>query len=369
MKKELFRKETKDMKPYVPGLSVKEAKERYNLKTVIKLASNENPLGPSKEAVKRAKKAVENINIYPDPAVSELREKVGVKLGVKAGQIVFGNGGEHIIKIIAETFINKGDEAIMADTTFGLYASSVEFLGGKAVRVPLKNYKHDFETMLKKINTKTKLLYVCNPNNPVGNIMTNEEVDYLVKNIPADIVLILDEAYYDYAIRNDKYPDSLEILRNRENTIIIRTFSKMAGIAGLRIGYAITTTEIAKEMSKNKGTFYVNGVAQEAALGVLEDQDHIDKTVDLNYESLAIMEEYFDENNMEYVKSNANFIFVNAGIDSQIAFEELMKRGVIVRPGFLWGWDNWLRISTGTIKESKVLVETLDEVIKANIKE
>jgi len=363
MKKELFRKETKDMKPYVPGLSVNEAKERYNLKTVIKLASNENPLGPSKEAVKRAKKAVENVNIYPDPAVSELREKVGAGIGVHANQIVFGNGGEHIIKIIAETFINKGDEAIMADITFGIYASTVEFLGGVAVRVPLKNYKHDFEAMIEKINEKTKLIYVCNPNNPVGNIMTKAEVDYLVEKIPADIVLILDEAYYDYAIINDEYPDSLEILRKRENTIIIRTFSKMAGIAGLRIGYAISSTEIAGEMSKNKGTFYVNGVAQEAALGVLEDQEHIDKTVELNYKSLKIMEDYFDKNNMEYVKSNANFIFVKVGIDSRVAFEELMKRGIIVRPGFLWGWDEWLRISTGSEKDSKILVDTIADII------
>jgi histidinol-phosphate aminotransferase len=198
--------------------------------------------------------------------------------------------------------------------------------------------------------------------------MTKDDIDYLVKNTPENVVLVFDEAYYEYAIKNDKYPDSLEILRKRPNTIILRTFSKVAGIASVRVGYLLTSSEIASAMNKMKMVFHVNRLAQAAGIGALNDSDHIDKTVSLNYECMNMMEKYFEENNMEYIKSNSNFIFVNVGFDSKIVFEELLKKGIIVRPGYLWNWKDWLRVSTGTKEQIQKFIDALNEVLEENKK-
>lgn len=351
MSKDLFRKELSLLQPYVPGKPVEEVMKEYGLTDVTKLASNENQLGPSPKAFEAVENELKNLNVYPDAGAMELRYALAEKYGLEYDNIVVGNGGEQILQIIAQTFINPGDEAIMAKTTFGLYGNSVSHMGGIPVKLPLKDYKHDFKAFVERINEKTKIIYVCNPNNPIPNIMTKDEINYLVENVPEDIVIFFDEAYYDYARVNPDYPESIEILNKRPNTVILRTFSKVTGIAGLRVGFALTSKEIATEMSKVKGVFNVNRLAQAAALGALKDQEHIDKTVELNYKSLGIMEECFENLGLEYVKSNANFTFVNVNTHSKVVFEELMKRGVIIRPGHLWGWDNWLRVSTGTVEQ------------------
>ncbi len=364
MSKDLFRKELSILKPYVPGKPIEEVKKEYGIEEIEKLASNENPLGPSPKAIEAIKKEAEKVNIYPDASAMELRKELAKRYNLTYENIVVGNGGEQILKMIGETFINAGDEAIMADTTFGLYATSVMHMGGIPIKVPLKNYKHDFEAFIEKINDKTKVIFVCNPNNPLGNIMTENEMEYLFDNVPDDIVVVLDEAYYDYAKKNPDYPESLNILKRRPNTVILRTFSKVAGIAGVRVGLALTSKEIAIEMGKVKGVFNVNKLAQAAALGALKDDEHINNTVELNYKSIALMEEYFEKNNLEYIKSNSNFVFVNIGRDSRTVFEELMKKGIIIRPGFLWKWDNWLRVSTGTIEQTNKFISALDNILK-----
>lgn len=364
MTKNLFRKELADLKTYVPGKPIEEVKKEYGIEHIDKLASNENPLGPSPKAMEAIRREIEEINIYPDATAMKLKLELSKLYGLNHENIVLGNGGEQILQMIGLGFINEGDEAIMATTTFGLYGTSIAHMGGVPVKIPLKDYKHDFKEFIKRINDKTKLIYVCNPNNPTGNIMPKDDIDYLIKNVPEDIVIVLDEAYYDYAKENPDYPESIDILKNRPNTIILRTFSKVAGIAGVRVGLALTSAEIAGEMNKVRGVFNVNKLAQAAALGALEDQEHLDKTVKLNYESMNIMEEYFNKNKLEYIPSNANFIFANINKDSRIVFEELMKKGIIIRPGFLWGWDNWIRVSTGTIEQTERFVNTLDEILK-----
>lgn len=364
MSKNLFRKELSKLNPYVPGKPIEEVQKEYGLDSVVKLASNENQLGASPKAMEAVKAELGNANIYPDAGAMELRRELGKKYGLDYENIVVGNGGEQILQIIAQTFINSGDEAIMAETTFGIYGNSVSHMGGIPVKLPLKDYKHDFEAFVKNINDKTKLIYVCNPNNPIPNIMTKDEVKYLVDKVAEDIVIVFDEAYYDFAIVNKDYPETIEILKKRPNTVILRTFSKVTGIAGLRVGFALTSKEIAREMSKVKGVFNVNRLAQAGALGALKDQEHIDKTVELNYKSLDMMEKLFDELGFEYIKSNANFTWVNINRDSKKAFEELMKKGVIIRPGYLWGWDNWIRVSTGTIEQTEIFINALKSVLK-----
>ncbi|WP_432407914.1 histidinol-phosphate transaminase [Wukongibacter sp. M2B1] len=363
MSKSLFRNELSKITPYVPGKPIEEVKKELGIEEVEKLASNENPLGPSPKAVEAMKKELESIHIYPDASAMTLRKKIAEKHGLDYTNIIVGNGGEQILQMIAQTFINEGDEAIMATTTFGLYGSSVSHMGGVPVKLPLKNYKHDFKGFINKINDKTKLIYVCNPNNPTGNIMAKDEIDYLVKNVPKDVVIIFDEAYFDYAKVNEEYPETLNILKERPNTIILRTFSKVAGIAGVRIGFVLTSEEIATEMGKVKGVFNANKLAQAGALGALEDKEHIDKTVELNYKSMGMMEEYFKERDLEYIKSNANFIFVNVNMDSRVVFQKLMEKGIIIRPGYLWSWDNWIRVSTGTIEQTEKFLVKLHSVL------
>ena len=363
MGKCLFKNEVTSAKPYVPGKPIEELKRELGIDEIEKLASNENPLGPSPKAMEAISKEIKNIYLYPESNVTQLKEKLAEKYNLSTDNIVVGNGGEELLKTIAETFINPGDEAIMANPSFDKYSSEVSLMGGVVVKIPLKNYKHDFEAFVKAINEKTKIIYVCNPNNPTGNIMTKDDVDYLVKNVSEDVVIVLDEAYYEYAVRNPEYPESLEILKQRPNTIILRTFSKVAGIAAVRVGYLLTSKEITAAMNKIRLTFSVNRLAQVAGVAALEDQEHIEKTVDLSYKCIDIMEKYFEEKGFEYIKSNANFIFVNVKEDSRIVFQKLLEKGIIIRPGYLWGWDEWLRVSTGTIEQIEKFIKRLDEVL------
>ncbi|MDD3169322.1 MAG: aminotransferase class I/II-fold pyridoxal phosphate-dependent enzyme, partial [Eubacteriales bacterium] len=219
----LFRKEVKEFNSYVPGKSIEEVKQKYGLEEVIKLASNENPLGPSPMAVEAARNALDQSNRYPDPMSTKLRISLARKFRLKEEQIVVGNGAEQILLLIADTFVNAGDEAIMADPSFDIYAHSVQFLGGNAVKVPLVNHEYDLNGIADAINVRTKLLYLCNPNNPTGNIITKNKLDCLLSNIPENIVIILDEAYYEYACIHQDYPNGLDILEKRENTIVVRT--------------------------------------------------------------------------------------------------------------------------------------------------
>ena len=361
--KDIFRKELKNMGVYIPGKPMEEVKKEYGLVEVIKLASNENPLGPSPKAIEKIMEKVSQINIYPDGASMELRAVLAEKHGLEIENVICGNGGEQLLSYITQALVNEGDNVIMADTTFVVTALGTDQMGGIVKKIPLKNYKHDFKKMIEAADENTKLIYVCNPNNPVGNIMTDDEMDYLVKNISEDIVLVIDEAYYDYGIRNPEYSGGLNILKNKKNTIVLRTLSKVAGIAGTRVGYVFSSKEIIDNITKVKNVFNVNLLAQAAAMGALEDDEHIENTVDLNYESLKLMEEYFDKKGLEYVKSNANFIFVDTGMDSKIVFEELMKLGVIIRGGFLWNWNTWIRVSTGTIEQTEIFTEVLDKVL------
>jgi histidinol-phosphate aminotransferase len=363
MKKKIFREELDLLKYYSPGKPIEEVREEYGLDRIVKLASNENPLGPSPKAMQAIQDSLSEINIYPDAASMQLRKMIAEKHQVDVENIICGSGGEQLLSIITGTFINKGDNAIMVDTTFGLYETSVISMGGIAIQLPLKDMQYDLESMINHVDEKTKIIYICNPNNPTGNILKEKDIKYLTDNIDDDIVLVLDEAYYDYAIRNSEYPDSLKVLKKRPNTIILRTFSKVAGIAGIRVGYVITSKEIAQQMNKMKGVFNVNRLAQVAAIGALKDQDHIDKTVDLNYESLDLMKKFFEKMNFKYIETSANFIFVNIERSSKEMFEKLLKNGVIIRGGHLWGWNNWIRISSGTIEETNIFIKTISELI------
>ncbi|NLY71697.1 MAG: histidinol-phosphate transaminase [Clostridiales bacterium] len=359
MSKDLFRKELEQLRPYVPGKPIEEVKREYGLSEIEKMASNENQLGPSPLALEYVKRALNEVNFYPESTAVELKRDLADYLGVGFDNIIVGNGAEELLSLIANTFINQGDEVVVASPSFGIYGITTSILGAKVVSVPFKVKEYDLDGMLNAINDKTKLVYLCNPNNPTGNIIKKKDMDYFFEKLPSHVVVILDEAYFEYAMSESEYPNGLDYLQKRPNTVVIRTFSKVYGLAGLRVGYLITSKEIADVMNKAKLTFNVNKLAQEAARGALRDKEHREKTLEMNAKSIEMMENFFDQMEFDYFKSYTNFIFVDVQKHSKIIFEGLMKQGVIVRPGYFWGWDNWIRVSTGTIQQTKKFTSTL----------
>ncbi len=364
----LFRKELETLKKYIPGKPIEDVMREYGLTDIVKLASNENPLGPSPKAQAAIVEAAAQVHIYPDGAALALRQKLADFYGISADMIMFGNGGEEIIKMLAYAMIAKEDEVIFAWPSFSLYDIATGIMGGKSIAIETTDdFKHDFKAFIAAVTDKTKMVFVCNPNNPTGNIMTKDELDYLVANLPQDILLVLDEAYFEFAKVNPQYPNGLDYLAKRPNTVIIRTFSKVSGLAGLRVGYMISSPHIISEMSKVKNVFNSNRIAQIAGIAAIEDQAHIKRTVELNYQSLAMMTKFFTEKGLSYTAANANFIWVDVGRDSRIVNEELLKRGVIIRPGFLWGQDNFIRVSTGTLEQTERFIRALAEVLQVQI--
>ncbi|WP_320047231.1 histidinol-phosphate transaminase [uncultured Ilyobacter sp.] len=359
----ILREEIENIRGYIPGRSIEEVKEEYGLTEIVKLASNENPMPPSTKVLEAIQKAAMDINIYPDALGDALRKRISEKYGVEADNIVVGNGGMEVILAMAGTIISKGDEIIMPATTFPGFGLKSSLLGGKLVKVPLKKYDFDLDKMLESITEKTKVIYICNPNNPTGKIIPKDKLKEFIDMVPKNIVVFIDEAYYYYGKKSSAYLDSVELLQNRENIIVLRSFSKSSGLAGLRVGFGLTNKKLAENFRKALGPFTVNKLAQAAAITALDDEEYLEKTVELNYTSLGIMEDFFKKNNLEYIESNANFIFVNVKQHSKIVFHELMKRGVIVRPGFQWGWDNWIRVSTGTEKQTHTFIEKLKEIL------
>lgn len=360
----LFREELRDLSCYVPGKPLEEVMEDYGLTRIVKLASNENPLGPSPKAIEAIRAEADKINLYPDPEARALKRALAKNLGVQPDQILFGNGGESTIQLTAASIIARGDEVIVPDPGFSLHEITTSHMGGKVVKIPLKeDYSHDLEAMLAAVNDRTKIVYITNPNNPTGVMVNKEELEDFASRLDKRVLLFIDEAYFEFAKVDPSYPDGLDILKKRKNTVVLRTFAKVSGLAGLRLGYIVSDPEIICEIGKSAGVFSVNRLAQVAGLASLEDQEHIDRSVALARASLARMMEYFDEKGLEYIPARGNFIFVNIAQDGRKVNEELLKRGVVIRPGYLWGWDEWLRVSCGSLENTELFIEALDAVI------
>lgn len=365
MIEKLFRKELKDVRPYVQGKPVEEVQREYGLERIEKLASNENQFGPSPKAVAAMREELENCNFYPESVPVELAQKLSRRLAVSADNIAVGSSGEALIRLINLVFINEGDEVIAPNPTFSIYESQASLLGAKTVKIPLcDDGTFDIDGMIDAITDKTKLLWLCTPNNPTGNIASQDEIDKLVSELPDHVVLVLDEAYYEYASAFSDFPRAnTNLLREKDNVVILRTFSKVYGIAGLRIGYIISSKPVVDMINSLKLTFEINRLAQVAASAALDDDDYLKMVVSENKSNLEFLEEYFDKKGFPYYKSYANFIWVDVKTDSRQLFEDLQKKGIIIRPGFLWGWDTWIRISTGTLEQMKFFKEVMEEIL------
>ena len=344
--------------PYVPGKPISDVQRELGLTHVIKLASNENPFGCSDKVKQAVAESISSLALYPDGNATLLREALAQKLGLKEDQLVFGAGSNEIITFIAQVFLAPGDESIFAHPSFVWYETAVRSTGAQPVVVPLKEHRHDLEAMKNAITDKTKVIWICNPNNPTGTIITREEQDAFLQAVPTNVVVVLDEAYYEFA-RGEDYPESLPLLQKYPNLIILRTFSKAYGLASLRVGYGAASSEMVSYLNRIRPPFNVNTLAQIAAAAALEDQDFVAKTVAGNKKGLAALYSAFDRLKLNYAKSHANFIWVETPHPSGEMFQRLLRKGVIVRP-FMGGW---LRITVGTGEENSALVQALEETL------
>lgn len=354
-----FREEIKHLQPYKPGKPISDVQREYGLDHIIKLASNENPLGCSEKVKDAITNSLNDLSIYPDGNATELKEELSKSLGVNPNEILPTSGLDEMIDLIAKSYVNKGDEVIMADITFPRYIQTTEMMGGIPVIVPLKDFTFDLDGILSKITDKTKIIWICNPNNPTGTIVTEKQMLDFFDNVPSNIMVVYDEAYREY-VTSEEYPhDSIKFLKNYPNLLIMRTFSKVYGLAGLRVGYTIGNSEILENINKVRGPFNVSSLALTAGVAALNDQDFLKQSYDLNLEGRNYLYEEFDKMNFYYPQSETNHIFVNIEQNGQDTFTELQKKGVIIRP--MGG--NFIRVSIGTMKENKIFIEKLKEVL------
>ncbi len=349
--KEMIPAHIRAISPYVPGKPIEEAERELGMQ-VIKLASNENPLGPSPLAVAAAREALEDSHRYPDGGGFYLRKALSERHNVPENQIGLGCGSSDLIDLAARTVLRPGDEGIISHGTFPLYRIAIHAVGATLVEVPLREFGYDLDAMAAAVTPRTRLVYLSNPNNPSGTMFTADEFERFVEKIPEHVLMVLDEAYFEYVHRAD-YSRSLDLVRQGHNLLVLRTFSKIYGLAGIRMGYGFGPAELMEHIDKIRLPFNTSHVAQAAALAALDDHAHVRRSVESNQAGLARMESGLKEMGIDYVPSFANFILVNLHSDPRPIVDELMKRGVIVRPMGWMGFPESIRVSVGTQEENE----------------
>jgi len=363
MVRDLAKRGISSLKPYIPGKPIEEVKRELGLKEVIKLASNENPLGPSPLAVQALREAISQVHLYPEDGGPQLREAVARRLGVSPQEVILGNGSVEIIQAIDMAFLNPGEKVVISDPSFALYRITTQAAGGEEVLIPLKDWRHDLEAMAKAVDGQPKLLFIDNPINPVGTMVTQGELELFIKRVPEDLIVILDEAYYEYQERED-YPDSLKWVHQGLNVVVLRTFSKIYGLAGLRLGYGVAKKEIVELLNQVRLPFNVNLLALKAAMACLEDEEHISRTRELNWEGKEFLYEELDRMGVEYIPSETNFIMIELDQDTRTSFQEFLKQGVIVRPLGGYGLPTKIRLTVGKREENEAFIRSLKRIIR-----
>ena len=353
-----------DLIAYEPGKPIEETARELGLdpSAIVKVASNENPLGPSPLAQQAMRDAIKEAHIYPDGGGYKLRNAIAEKLGFDISNIVLGNGSNEIIELLCHTFLNRDSELIAAKHAFVVYKLMATLFGAKYIEIDDPNFIHDLDAMGGAITDSTRLVFIANPNNPTGTQVTQEAIDLFVEKLPPHVIAVFDEAYFEFL---DTPPDVLKHVHAGKNVVVLRTCSKIHGLAALRIGYGIAPKPIAELLQKARQPFNTNALAQAGALAALNDDEHIQKTRDINREGLAFYENAFRERGLEYVPSVANFILVRVGEGDRV-FTQMLRQGVIVRAMSGYKLPDWLRISIGTPAENRRALEVLDNVLAAS---
>ncbi len=346
----------KSLVPYEPGKPIEDVARELGLAPadIVKLASNENPLGPSPKALAAMENAIRSAHIYPDGGVYYLREAIAARFGLKRSNVIVGNGSNEIIELLGHAFLSPGSDVVTAEHAFVVYKLMATLFGARTIEVSDPNFVHDLPAMRQAITPNTREIFIANPNNPTGTVVPNELIDSFVKSVPENVVIVFDEAYYEFL---ESPPDTLRYVREgRPNVIILRTFSKIQGLASLRVGYGLASEALIEVLQKTRQPFNVNGIAQAGALASMNDLEHQEKTKALVREGRTYFEQTFRELGLEYVPSQANFVLVKVG-NGDAVFKALLAKGVIVRAMAAYKLPEWIRVSVGTMDQNRRFVE------------
>lgn len=352
-----------DLPVYQPGRPIEEVARELGLPAagIIKLASNENPLGPSPAALKAMREVLANIHLYPDGNAYYLKQRLAAKLGIEPAQLILGNGSNELLEFVGHAFLEPGVDVVVSQYCFVVYPLVTKLFGANLITVPAKDYGHDLDAMLKAITAKTRVVFVANPNNPTGTLVSTEALAKFIAQIPPNVVLALDEAYLEFL---DEPANFIPLIRGGQqpNLLLMRTFSKIFGLAGLRLGYGIACPELIAALEKIRQPFNTNSIAQAGALAALDDTAHVQRTRENNTQGLRYLKSECQKLGLEFVPSAANFLLVKVGLGGRV-FEEMQKLGVIVRPMGGYQLPEWVRITVGTPAENERCVAALKQVL------
>jgi histidinol-phosphate aminotransferase len=348
------------LKPYVPGKPIEEVQREYGIQEVIKLASNENPLGPSLKALVALEEALSRLNFYPDGQSYYLRQAIAQRLRVEPQQVMVGNGADGIIMETCLAYLEEDSKVIVGQSSFPVYDIYTHVMRATLIKTPRKNYGLDLEAMARAITGRTKLIFVCNPNNPTGTMVTAAEVEVFMARVPDYALVVFDEAYYEFA-DSAEFPDTLRYIHEgRKNVMTMRTFSKIYGLAGIRLGYAVAAPEIIALLNVVKEPFAVNLLAQVAGVAALEDEEFLHRTIETNRTERLFLYREFERLGLNYVESHTNFILLEIGPEAAAVYQRLLQRGVIVRPCAIYDLPDFLRITIGNREQNIRLIEELE---------
>jgi histidinol-phosphate aminotransferase len=348
--------------PYPPGRPIEEVQREYGLKHVIKLASNENPLGPSPKALGAMRRCAREMHLYPDGNIYYLKHALSSRLGVAPEQLMFGNGSDEALIWLVTAYLSPRDSIVVSEHSFIRYQMAAQLVGARFKAVPLVDWRHDVRAMARAVASTTKMLFLANPENPLGTMIGREEFEYLLRKVPRRVMIVLDQAYFEYVAADD-YFDGIDYLDRHPNLVVMRTFSKAYGLAGLRIGYGVAHPKIASDFNRIRPPFHLNRMAQEAAVAALDDDAFLRKSVEVNQEGRGYLCGAFARLGLDYVESHTNFVLVKVG-DGATVSRELMRRGVIVRPMGGYGFPDHVRVTIGRPTENARFVKALKAVLR-----
>ncbi|NSL52287.1 histidinol-phosphate transaminase [Calidifontibacillus erzurumensis] len=351
--------------PYQPGKPIEEVQRELGLEKIVKLASNENPFGCSEKAKEAIKESLDELALYPDGYARNIREKLANFLGVKENQLIFGNGSDELIDILCTALLSPSKNTVMAHPSFSQYSHNAIIQGAELRMVDNINGEHDLEGMLNAIDDQTAIVWVCSPNNPTGTYINEEKLINFIKRVPEHVLIVIDEAYKEYVVAED-YPDTISLLNEYPNLLVLRTFSKAYGLAALRVGYGIGHPNLIQALDPARGPFNTSRIAQAAVCAAVDDQEFIQKCVKANREGLEQFYQFCEEYGLSYFPSQANFILIDFKRSGQEVFDYLLHKGFIVRSGTALGYPTAVRITVGSYEQNAELIETLKEMLSVN---
>lgn len=360
--KELANPGVRNLSPYQAGKPIEEVERELGIKNIVKLASNENPLGLSAKVKAALQETLNGLARYPDANGFYLKSKLASKFGVHTNQITLGNGSNDVLELLARTFVDASHEVIFAQHAFVVYPLVTQAIGATGVAVPAKDYGHDLPAMLKAITPKTRMIFIANPNNPTGTFLSTEALADFIAQVPSNVLVVLDEAYYEYVDEAERAP-SVEWVAKYPNLIVSRTFSKAYGLAGLRAGYAISHPEVADLMNRIRQPFNMNSLSLRAAEVVLDDEEYLAESIRVNKEGMQQLVAFCEDNGLNYIPSHGNFLTIEVGPEAGDMYQKLLRAGVIVRPVAGYQLPNHLRVSIGLPSENQAFIDAMKTIL------